>query len=123
MFARFRLTSAVIAITVAYALALQLLLGAVLAAQANAEGGNPFVICYGTTAGTDGDPAAPAKINHDFCALACAHALAGTAVLPACAAVAPAAPAGAAMRENPCAAFVLARAPSPRSSQGPPPGA
>lgn len=117
--ARFRLARAVTAITAAYAVALQILLGAVLGAQANAQIGNSFVICYGLTPQSDGGPTAPARLDHDLCALACAHALAGTAVLPASAIVAPAA-VREAVREGRPAVFALARIPSPRLSQGPP---
>lgn len=104
----------------AYAMALQMLLGAVPAARADASGVNPFVICYGLVQDGGGDAGEPAKVNHDICALACAQATSAAADLSASVVVALPARASETMAARADAAFVLARPPSPRLSQGPP---
>lgn len=121
-FPRARVVRSVIAITAAYAVALQMLLGAVLGAQAGV--GFPpdtFVICFGN--GSQDEPRQPGQpaVDHDLCARLCAQALAAAADIP------PATPVVALMRADGQTIgrplpppLRLAPRPSPKRAQGPP---
>lgn len=81
---RARIVRSVIAIAAAYAVALQMLLGAVLGAQAGAGfPSDAFVICFGNGGANDepGQPGHPA-LDHDLCARLCAQAMTAAADMP-----------------------------------------
>jgi hypothetical protein len=113
----------VIAIVAAYAVALQMLMGAVIGAQAGAAlPSDAFVICFGNGGAQD----APGQHNnptldHDLCARLCAQAMTAAADVPPATPVVSLLLLGEQIAVSPRPVPLrLAPQPSPRRAQGPP---
>lgn len=108
-----------VALTAAYALAMQVLLASVLAAgMAAVPPADASVICYGSASESGGKPA-HAPTHRADCALSCAQGFSPVAILPD---VSPTFifTAGEAIEPARVAVFILPPRPSPKLAQGPP---
>ena len=111
-----------IAVTAAYALALQIMLLSVIAAgAAMTVAADGAVICYGGTVTDENGPQpAHSPVGFADCTLACAQGLSTAAILPDETPSLPAATIGHPLEQNSAAVFILSPRPSPKLSQGPP---
>jgi hypothetical protein len=114
-----------LAVTVSYAVALQMLLTGIvtsqIAAQPDSASGNPFVICFGSRNGAPGDTNKSGKtFLGDLTCLRCALATNSLATLPATADSYFAFATGVCYATFLTTAAVFSNRHNPRQSQGPP---